>query len=35
MNIIDSEETTFHVVINHEEQYSLWPGLSGHPCGLA
>ncbi|MFZ5893339.1 MAG: MbtH family protein [Myxococcota bacterium] len=29
----DSEETTFRVVINHEEQYSIWPDYLEIPNG--
>ncbi|MEQ7922662.1 MbtH family NRPS accessory protein [Xanthomonas sp. WHRI 1810A] len=30
---IDSENTQFRVVINHEEQYSLWPDYKAIPDG--
>jgi len=33
MSIMDSEETTFHVVLNHEEQYSIWPTTQVIPSG--
>jgi MbtH protein len=29
----DSEDTTFRVVINHEEQYSIWPDYLDLPEG--
>lgn len=29
----DSPETEFHVVINHEEQYSIWPNYKEIPEG--
>jgi MbtH protein len=29
----DSEDTTFRVVINHEEQYSIWPDYLEMPSG--
>jgi len=29
----DDEETTFTVLINHEEQYSLWPAEKSVPNG--
>jgi MbtH protein len=33
MNIFDSEEAIFHVVVNHEEQYSIWPADRELPAG--
>jgi MbtH protein len=30
---IDSENTQFQVVINHEEQYSIWPDYKAIPDG--
>ena len=33
MSIFDSEDTVFHVVINHEEQYSIWPADRELPAG--
>ena len=33
MSILDSEDATFHVVINHEEQYSIWPTTQEIPAG--
>ncbi len=32
-SIFDDEEATFHVVVNHEEQYSIWPALRDIPLG--
>jgi len=29
----DSEDTNFHVVTNHEEQYSIWPDYKDLPQG--
>lgn len=29
----DSEDTTFRVVVNHEEQYSIWPDYLDVPAG--
>jgi MbtH protein len=29
----DSEDTTFRVVVNHEEQYSIWPDYLDVPNG--
>jgi len=29
----DSEDTTFRVVVNHEEQYSIWPDYLDVPKG--
>jgi len=29
----DSEDTTFRVVVNHEEQYSIWPDYLDMPSG--
>ena len=31
----DDEDTTFEVVINHEEQYSIWPDYKEIPPGWA
>jgi len=33
MSIFDDEEATFHVVVNHEEQYSIWPADREIPAG--
>ncbi len=33
MTILDSKDATFHVVINHEEQYSIWPTTQAIPPG--
>ncbi len=33
MSIFDSEDATFHVVMNHEEQYSIWPADRELPAG--
>lgn len=30
---IDSEDTIFQVVVNHEEQYSIWPDYKPVPNG--
>lgn len=29
----DSEDTVFNVVVNHEEQYSIWPTYKDIPAG--
>lgn len=29
----DSEDTRFNVVVNHEEQYSIWPTYKAIPAG--
>ncbi|MET3493979.1 MbtH family protein [Variovorax boronicumulans] len=29
----DQEDTEFHVVVNHEEQYSIWPVYKEVPAG--
>lgn len=29
----DDEDTVFNVVINHEEQYSIWPDFKDMPAG--
>lgn len=29
----DDEDTTFNVVVNHEEQYSIWPDYKDIPSG--
>lgn len=31
--IFDDEEAIFHVVVNHEEQYSIWPDYREIPNG--
>jgi MbtH protein len=34
MNTNDKEETTIYkVVVNHEEQYSIWPAYRDNPLG--
>lgn len=33
MSIFDDEEATFEVVVNHEEQYSIWPADREIPAG--
>ncbi|EYF03557.1 MbtH family protein [Chondromyces apiculatus] len=33
MSILDDENATFHVVMNHEEQYSIWPEGREIPAG--
>lgn len=33
MSIFDSDEAAFHVVMNHEEQYSIWPADRELPAG--
>jgi len=33
MSIFDDEETDFTVVVNHEEQYSIWPAQREIPAG--
>jgi MbtH protein len=34
MNTVDREDTTLYkVVINHEEQYSIWPAHRENPLG--
>jgi len=33
MSIFDDEETEFTVVVNHEEQYSIWPAQREIPAG--
>jgi MbtH protein len=33
MSIFDNEEATFDVVVNHEEQYSIWPTGRDIPAG--
>ena len=32
-SIFDDEEAIFHVVMNHEEQYSIWPAQREIPLG--
>jgi MbtH protein len=29
----DADTTTYKVVVNHEEQYSIWPAASDNPLG--
>ena len=33
MSIFDDEAATFEVVVNHEEQYSIWPAGRDIPAG--
>ena len=33
MSIFDNEDATFDVVVNHEEQYSIWPTGRDIPAG--
>jgi MbtH protein len=33
MSIFDDEEAIFNVVVNHEEQYSIWPEYREIPDG--
>lgn len=33
MSIFDDEEALFNVVMNHEEQYSIWPAQRDIPAG--
>lgn len=33
MSIFDDEQATFEVVMNHEEQYSIWPASRELPDG--
>jgi MbtH protein len=33
MSVLDDEEAIFNVVMNHEEQYSVWPAASEIPVG--
>lgn len=33
MSIFDNEDATFDVVVNHEEQYSIWPTGREIPAG--
>jgi len=33
MSIFDDDETIFSVVVNHEEQYSIWPADREIPVG--
>ena len=33
MSIFDDEAATFEVVVNHEEQYSIWPTGRDIPAG--
>lgn len=33
MSVFDDEEATFQVVVNHEEQYSIWPAQRELPAG--
>jgi MbtH protein len=32
-NILDRDDALFHVVVNHEEQYSIWPADREPPAG--
>ncbi|HEY4181391.1 MAG TPA: MbtH family NRPS accessory protein [Kofleriaceae bacterium] len=32
-SIFDDEQATFDVVVNHEEQYSIWPADRDAPAG--
>jgi MbtH protein len=32
-SILDDEDSLFHVVVNHEEQYSIWPADREPPTG--
>ena len=32
-SIFDDESATFHVVVNHEDQYSIWPDFLDIPDG--
>lgn len=31
--MFDDESSSFHVILNHEEQYSIWPSAKGIPAG--
>lgn len=33
MSVFDSDDVTFQVVVNHEEQFSIWPGFKEIPAG--
>ena len=33
MSVFDDEEAEFNVVLNHEEQYSIWPAQREIPAG--
>jgi MbtH protein len=33
MHSFDDEQALFHVVVNHEEQYSIWPADRELPAG--
>ena len=33
MMVFDRDDVTFTVVINHEEQYSIWPTFKAIPAG--
>ncbi|MRG92277.1 MbtH family protein [Polyangium spumosum] len=33
MSVFDDADTTFEVVVNHEEQYSIWPAGREVPAG--
>jgi len=33
MSIFDAEDVVFNVVVNHEEQYSIWPADREPPAG--
>lgn len=32
-NILDRDDAFFHVVVNHDEQYSIWPAERDPPAG--
>jgi MbtH protein len=33
MMVFDRDDVTFTVVVNHEEQYSIWPAFKAIPAG--
>jgi MbtH protein len=33
MSILDDDKATFEVLVNHEEQYSIWPAGGENPLG--
>lgn len=33
MSVFDSDDVTFQVVVNHEEQFSIWPSFKEIPAG--
>ncbi len=33
MSSQDEDKTVYHVVVNHEEQYSIWPSHKAIPAG--